>query len=121
MGQLNLIQKFMQNNNLEGWVEVNIKSRNKGTIVLVSFDEQGQMVMKEMSALGYFFFKAGKNKNTKKHKVLFTVISIFLLVMFADDFIRSAKKFPAKFVHAFEVSRACDNNVSVCQYNSRIN
>jgi hypothetical protein len=41
--------------------------------------------------------------------------------MFADDFIRVAKKFPAKFVHAFEVSRACDNNVSECQYNSKIN
>ena len=45
----------MQNNNLEGWTKVNITSRNKGTIVLVSFDEQGQMVMKEMSALRYFF------------------------------------------------------------------
>jgi len=56
-----------------------------------------------------------------KHKVLFTVISIFFLAMFADDFIRGAKKFPAKFVHAFEVSKACDNNVSGCQYNSRIN
>jgi len=56
-----------------------------------------------------------------QHKVLFTVLSIFFLVIFADDVIRSAKKFPAKFVHAFEVSRACDNNVSECQYNSRIN
>jgi len=56
-----------------------------------------------------------------QHKVLFTVLSIFLLVMFADDVIRVAKKFPAKFVHAFEVSRACDNNVSECQYNSTIN
>jgi len=110
----------MQNNNLEGWTKVNITSRNKGTIVLVSYDKQGQMIMKEMSWLRYFFFKAEKNKHTK-NKVLFTAISIFLLVMFGDDFIRVAKKFPAKFVHAFEVSRACDNNVSGCQYNSRIN
>lgn len=56
-----------------------------------------------------------------KHKVLATVLSIFFFVIFADDFIRSAKKFPAKFVHAFEVSTACDNNVSECQYNSKIN
>ena len=57
----------MQNNNLEGWTKVNITSRNKGTIVLVSFDEQGQMVMKEMSALRYFFSSLGKIKiqNTK--------------------------------------------------------
>lgn len=101
-------------------MKINIKSPKKGTIVFVSYDNQGQMVMKEMSALGYFFFKAGKNKNIK-HKVLFTAISIFLLGMFADDFIRSAKNFPAKFVHAFEVSTACDNNVSECQYNSKIN
>jgi len=56
-----------------------------------------------------------------QHILLFTVLSIFLLAMFSDDVICGAKKFPAKFVHAFEVSRACDNNVSGCQYNSRIN
>lgn len=110
----------MHNNNLEGGTEVNIKSHNKGTIVVVSYDKQGQMVMKEMSAVRYFFFKAEKNKNTK-HILLATVLSIFCLGMFGDDVIRGAKKFPAKLVHAFEVSRACDNNVSECQYNSRIN
>jgi hypothetical protein len=56
-----------------------------------------------------------------KHILLATAISIFLLVMFGDDFIRGAKKFPAKFVHAFEVSRACDNNVSECQFKTRNN
>ena len=89
-------------------------------ILIVSFDEQGQMVMKEMSWLGYFFFKAEKNKHTK-NILLATVVSIFCLGMFGDDFIRGAKKFPAKFVHAFEVSRACDNNVSECQFKTRNN
>jgi hypothetical protein len=56
-----------------------------------------------------------------QNKVLFTMLSIFCLVMFSDDFIRGAKKFPTKFMHAFEVSKACDNNVSGCQYNSKIN
>ena len=56
-----------------------------------------------------------------KHKVIGTVLSIFFFVIFADDFIRGAKKFPAKFINTFEVSRACDNNVSECQYNSKIN
>jgi len=106
----------MNNNNLDRSTTVNIKSHNKGTIVLVSYDKQGQIVMKEMSWLRYFFFKAEKNK---KHILLATVVSIFLLVMFADDVIRGAKKFPAKFIHAFEVSRACDNNVSACQWNSK--
>lgn len=54
-----------------------------------------------------------------KHKVLLTVLSIFFLIILADDFIRSAKKFPAKFINAFEVSRACDNNVAVCKWNSK--
>ena len=54
-----------------------------------------------------------------KHKVIGTVLPIFFLAMFADDFIRGAKKFPAKFINAFEVSRACDNNVSVCKWNSK--
>lgn len=54
-----------------------------------------------------------------KHKVIGTVLSIFFFVIFADDFIRGAKKFPAKFINAFEVSRACDNNVSVCKWNSK--
>jgi hypothetical protein len=54
-----------------------------------------------------------------KHKVIGTVLSIFFFVIFADDFILGAKKFPAKFIHAFEVSRACDSNVSACQWNSK--
>lgn len=99
-------------------MKINIKSPEKGAILLVSYNNQGQMVMKEMSALRYFFFKAAKNKNTK-HKVLLTVLSIFFFVIFADDFIGGAKKFPAKFINAFEVSRACDNNVSACQWNSK--
>jgi hypothetical protein len=99
-------------------MKINIKSPKKGTIVLVSYDNKGQIVMKEMSELRYFFFKAEKNKNTK-HKVLFTVLPIFFLGMFADDIIRGAKKFPVKFMHAFEVSRACDSNVSACQWNSK--
>lgn len=110
----------MNNNNLDRSTTANITGHNKRTIVIVSYDKQGQMVMKEMSWLRYFFFKAEKNKNTK-HILLATVLSIFCLGMFGDDFIRGAKKFPAKFVHTFEVSRACDNNVSECQYNSRIN
>lgn len=100
-------------------MKINIKSPKKGTILFVSYDNQGQMVMKEMSELRYFFFKAAKNKKIK-HKVLATVLSIFFFVFFADDFIRGAKKFPAKFINAFEVSRTCDNNVSGCQYNSKI-
>ena len=54
-----------------------------------------------------------------KHKVLATVLSIFFLIIFADDFIRGAKKFPAKFINAFEVSRACDNGISECQFKTR--
>jgi hypothetical protein len=50
----------MNNNNLEGWLTF----KNKD-IVLVSFDKQGQMVTKEMSALGYFFSRLGKIQNTK--------------------------------------------------------
>lgn len=34
-------KKYMHNNNLEGGTEVNIKSHNKGTIVVVSYDKQG--------------------------------------------------------------------------------
>ena len=48
-------------------MKINIKSPKKGTIVLVSYDNKGQIVMKEMSELRYFFFKAEKIKiqNTK--------------------------------------------------------
>ena len=56
-----------------------------------------------------------------QHKVLFTVISIFCLVMFADDFIRGVKNFPERFVSALEISRACDNGRSECQFKTRNN
>jgi hypothetical protein len=105
----------MQNNNLEGCVTF----KNK-PILIVSYDKQGQMVMKEMSWLGYFFSNAEKNKNTK-NKILAIAIAGLFVFMFADDFIRGLKNFPERFVSALEISRACDNGRSGCQYNSRIN
>jgi len=41
-------------------MKINIKSHNKGTIVLVSWDNQGKMVMQEMSAVRYFLFNVMK-------------------------------------------------------------
>ena len=101
-------------------MKINIKSPTKGTILFVSYDNQGQMVMKEMSALRYFFFKAKKNKNTK-HKVLAIAIAGLFVFMLADDFVRGLKNFPEKLVSALEISRACDNGRSECQFKTRNN
>ena len=99
-------------------MKINIKSPTKGTILFVSYDNQGQMVMKEMSALRYFFFKAKKNKNTK-HKVLAMAIAGLFVFMFADDFVRGVKNFPERFASALEISQECDNGISECQFKTR--
>ena len=99
-------------------MKINIKSHNKGTIVLVSWDNQGQMVMKEMSALRYFFFNVMKKINTKNNILAMAIAGLFVF-MFADDFVRGVKNFPERFASALEISQECDNGISECQFKTR--
>lgn len=110
----------MNNKNSGGRTKVNIKSHNKGTIVLVSWDKQGKMVMQEMSAVRYFLFNVMKKINTK-NKILAIAIAGLFVFMLADDFVRGLKNFPEKLVSALEISRACDNGRSECQFKTRNN
>lgn len=108
----------MQNKNSGGWTKVNIKSHNKGTIVIVSYDKQGKIAIQEMSAVRYFFSKVMKKVNTKNNILAMAIAGLFVF-MFADDFVRGVKNFPERFASALEISQECDNGISECQFKTR--
>ena len=101
-------------------MKVDINGNKEQKVVITSFDNKGNFVMQEMSAVRYFIFKIMKKINTK-NRILAIAISVVLISMFTDDLVRVVKNFPERFVSALEISRDCDNNVSGCQYNSKIN
>ena len=99
-------------------MKIDIKSPEKGAILLVSYDKQGKMVMQVMSQTRYFISKVMKKVNTKNNILAIAIAGLFVF-MFSDDFVRGVKNFPERFASALEISQECDNGISECQFKTR--
>ena len=99
-------------------MKININGNKERQVTIIRFDNQGKMVMQEMSAVRYFLFNVMKKINTK-NKILAIAIAGLFVFMFSDDFVRGVKNFPERFASALEISQECDNGISECQWNTR--
>jgi hypothetical protein len=109
-----LMIKFMKNY----FTKIDINGNKKRQVVIISYDNNGNLVMKEMSQTRYFLFKVMKKVNTKNNILAIAIAGLFVF-MFSDDFVRGVKNFPERFASALEVSQECDNGISECQWNTR--
>ncbi len=99
-------------------MKININGNKERQVTIIRFDNQGQMVMQEMSAVRYFLFDVMKKINTKNNILAMAIAGLFIF-MFADDFVRGVKNFPERFASALEISQECDNGISECQFKTR--